>query len=382
MKKDPYKNEERWTKWKENHFNKNPKGTRKQDWTLLIEFLKDMELGLNTPKEKKGKRSAGTLLNLSSHNKLFLEKLNKPLLKLTKQDLHKFEQEISDGKILKQNGKKYTAFGNYIKDFKVFWRWILRTKKVDEDICEDITSKTGKPDWVYLTEEQIKKLFNRFSFEYKTLCFFFYDSGCRVTEGINIKINDFSEDYEKVTIREETSKTFERTINLKMSRELLKEYIKEKGLEGEDYLIQKKPFAINKYLRYHCGNMFGKEKVSHPKSKGKYKNFTLYSIRHNSACFWFNKYPTHKGIMYRFGWRKPDKIEYYSNFLGVSDEITDSDMVIGEDRDKLFELELENKNRKNEISKLIGENKKLKNNINKLAKKFDTVLELGTHAIK
>ena len=66
VKLDLYKNNERWQNWKINS-KKTPKGANKQNWNLLVEFLNDMELGLNTPKGMKGKREAGTLLNLSSH---------------------------------------------------------------------------------------------------------------------------------------------------------------------------------------------------------------------------------------------------------------------------------------------------------------------------
>lgn len=341
MKKDIYKNKDRWERFKENHFSKTPQNIRKEDWKILIDFLKDMELGLNTPKEKKGKRDTGTLLNLSSHNKLFLEHFKKPLTQLTKLDLHKLEEEISSGKIKKRNGEKFTAFGNYIKDFKVFWNWGLRTKRFKENITEDITSKTDKPSWVFLSEEQIKKLFNELSLEYRTYCWFLYDSGMRVTEAMSLKINNFSKDFTQVTIPDEVSKTFGRTINLKLSTELIKNFVKEKELKEDDNLFLKSPFTINKYLRYHSGKIFGKNNISNPKSRGLYRNFTIYDIRHNSACYWFNRYPTHKGLMYRFGWRKADKIEYYSEFLGVSDEIKDSDMILGEDKTKLYKLERE-----------------------------------------
>jgi len=349
MKRDPYNNVKRWDSWKRDYFPKAPKGIRRNDWKTLIEFLKDMELGINTPKEIKGKRGVGTLLNLSSHNKLFLENFSKPLTKLTKKDLHKLEREIHEGKILKRNGKKFRAFGNYIKDFKVFWNWGLRTNHFKENIVEDITSKVDKPSWVYLSEKQIRDFFNRLSFDYRVICFLMYDTGMRVTEVNSIKIKDFSEDFTKLTISDEISKTFGRTINLKLSTQLIKEHVKEHDLKEEDYFLIKKPFTINKYLRYHCEKQFGKNKISSPKSRGKYNEFTLYDIRHNSACFWFNKYPTHKGLMYRFGWRKADKIEYYSEFLGVSDEIADADMILGEDRDKLYKLEEENK----EIKKML-----------------------------
>jgi integrase len=348
MKRDPYNNIKRWDTWKEKHFNKPPKGIRKSDWSILIQFLKDMELGINVPIGKKGKRGPGTLLNLSSHNKLFLENLSKPLLALVKMDLHNLEQKISTGKILKKNGKKYIAFGNYIKDFKVFWNWGLRTKTFNENIIEDITSVVDKPSWVYLSEENIRKLFNKLSLDYRTICFLLYDSGMRVTEANSIKISDFEDDFSKLNISDEISKTFGRTINLKLSTQLIKDYVKEHELKDDDYFLIKKPFTINKYLRYHCVKLFG-DKISHPKAKGRYSSFTMYDIRHNAACFWFNKYPTHKGLMYRFGWRKADKIEYYSEFLGVSDEIADADMILGEDRDKLYKLETENKETRKQI---------------------------------
>jgi len=364
MKRCPYNNELRWSNWKEAHFNKTPRKIRKEDWNLLIQFLKDMELGLNTPKRSKGKRETGTLLNLSSHNKLFLEHLKKPLVELTKEDLHKFERDIEQGKILKRNKEKFTAFGNYVKDFKVFWSWLLRTNKVKENITEDITSKTDKPSWVYLTEAQIKKFFNRLSLDYKTICWFMYDTGMRVTEANSIMIKDFSNDFTQVTISDESAKTFGRTINLKLCTQLIKEFVKEHNLKDDDFFFIKKPFTINKYLKYHCLKIFG-DKESNPKARGNYKDFTMYDIRHNSACYWFNRYPTHKGLMYRFGWRKSDKIEYYSQFLGVADEIKDSDMILGEDKTKLYQLEEGMKELKTQVSKGEFDRKRLETKFNK-----------------
>jgi len=111
-------------------------------------------------------------------------------------------------------------------------------------------------------------------------------------------------------------------------------------------------------LKYHCARIFGGNKVSNPTSKGEYGNFTLYDIRHNSACYWFNRYPTQKGLMYRFGWRKADKIEYYSNFLGVADEITDDDLILAQDKNKLYKLEAE-------VEKMKNNNKLMLNTIKK-----------------
>jgi hypothetical protein len=165
-------------------------------------------------------------------------------------------------------------------------------------------------------------------------------------------IQNFSKDFTQLDIPDEVSKTFGRTINLKLCSALVKEYVKEHDLKPTDYFITKNLWTINKYLRDNCGKMFGKDKISHPKAKGLYGNFTLYDIRHNSSCYWLNRYPTHKGLMYRFGWKKADKIEYYSEFLGVKDEIMDSDMVLAEDKPKLFKLEEDNKELRKDLNDL------------------------------
>jgi integrase len=364
MKRDGYDFNGRWEAWKKN--NKPVREIKKEDSVLLLEFLKDMELGLNTPLGIKGKRTSGTLLNLAEHNIFFAKNFKKPFLKLAKEDLHKLEQDIDTGKIKKRNGQPFSAFGNYIKDFKVFWHWLQRTKRVKEDVTEDISSKTQKPSWVFLTEEQIKTFFNKLLFDYRVLCWLMYDSGMRVTEVNSIMVQNFSKDFTQLDIPDEVSKTFGRTINLKMSSSLVKDYIKEHKLKSTDYIIKKDLWTINKYLKTNCGKLFGKDKVSHPKCKGLYGNFTLYDIRHNSSCFWINRYPTHKGLMYRFGWRKADKIEYYSEFLGVRDELTDSDMIVAEDRPKLFQLEEENKKMKEEQIETKESVEGLKSKLNEL----------------
>ncbi len=379
MKRDAYKFVERWESWKKKNFSKTPKGIKKEDWKIFIEFLKDMELGINTPVGMNGKRGAGTLLNLSSHNIFFLKNFKKPLIKVTRKDLHNLEDKVGKGFIKKRNGEPFSQFGNYIKDFKVLWHWLQRTKKVKEDITNNLSAKTKKPSWVYLTEEQIKLFFNKLNSDMRALCFFMYDSGARVTEANSLKIENFSKDFKEVHIPDEVSKTFGRTINLKNCSQLVGEYVKDHDLKPSDYLFMNRNlFTMNKYLKYHCGKLFGKDKVSSPKSKGLYGNFTLYDIRHNSACFFANRYPTQKGLMYRFGWKNSDKIEYYTEFLGKTDELTDLDMIIGEDKTKLIKLEQAYEDlKKNSVSvgdveKMIDENNAF---LNQLVKTYSPALE-------
>ena len=60
--KDITKNETEWNKLKKNNYGLchfNPKNR-----ILITDFLKDFELGINTPPKKRGPRKPGTLLKL------------------------------------------------------------------------------------------------------------------------------------------------------------------------------------------------------------------------------------------------------------------------------------------------------------------------------
>jgi hypothetical protein len=60
----------------------------------------------------------------------------------------------------------------------------------------------------------------------------------------------------------------------------------------------------------------------------------LYDIRHNASCYWLQRYPTRQGLMYRMGWSREKMVMYYSEFLGLTDQIDDDDMVTGEEKTK------------------------------------------------
>lgn len=353
MKRDGYNFKDKWNSWKENNFKTTPNGIRAADYKLLIQFLKDCEEGINvTPIKRHGKvvfnREAGTLLNLSSHILFFLKNFNKPLLKLKTEDMTSLQKKITDGKIKKRTKANFKAFGNYIKDFKAFWNWMIRTNRITENITRYSSSSTDKPSWVFLGEDKAKKFFNSLLPFYRMATFFMYDSGMRVTEGNSIQIKHFSKDFKQVIIPDEAAKTFGRTINLKLCSDLIKQYVQDNNMKDEDFLFQKDLWAMNKYLKKHCRKMFG-EGISDIKAKGKYSEFTLYDIRHNSACFWLNRYPTPSSLMYRFGWQNSDKIGYYSDFLGQADKLTDSDMIAAEDKSKLTILERQFEEMKKEL---------------------------------
>lgn len=343
QKRDPYNAIQAWERWKQR--NEVIKDISKDNSDLILSCLKDMEEGKNVSRKRRGNRSPIRLLSLQCRLVFFARLFGKKkFTDVSKDDLHKLFKEMRDGKIKKKDSKgkeigNYTSVDCYLKDFRVLWNWLRKTGRVKEDITEDLGKGDEKPPWVYLTEEQFKTLANRCSAEYRPLVWLMLDCGARVTEGFSIKVNDFNEDFTKLTLREETSKNkYGRTINLKLCSAFMKDYVKFHNLKKEDFLFQKNPQAFNNYLKRLSESLFGKG-VSHPKAKGTYDKFTLYDIRHNASCYWLKRYKAHTPLMYRMAWFSETFIRYYSEFLGLNDEITDEDMVIAEDRTKLEKLE-------------------------------------------
>jgi len=332
-KRDPYNADERWHEWIQS--NPNIDGL-KYNSNLIISFLKDFELGKNISKvSQKGERSSIRLMSLKSRLTFFSKQFkNKKFTSLTKDDVHILFKKMRDGTLKKENGKPYTSAGSYVKDWKCFWNWLIKTNKVKEDINEDISRLDDKAKWVYLDEDQFKTLLNHSIPDYRPLIAFMLDTGARVTEAYNIRVSDFQEDFNKVTIRAETSKNkYERTINLKICTQLIKEFISFHNLKGDDYIFIKNPPAFNKYLRQTAEKLFG-DKVSHNKAGAKYSQMSLYDIRHIASCYWLKRYQTYRALMYRMGWTSEKWIKYYSEFLGQNDELSDEDMLTQEDKTK------------------------------------------------
>jgi integrase len=259
---------------------------------------------------------------------------------------------MKNGTIKKMDGGIYSSVDTYAGVFKSFWHWHQKTSKKKgieiQDITSDLDTKQEKPDWVYLTEEQIKKLAENSKFECKVLIYFLFDTGIRApTELVNIRISDFFNEYKEVNIREEASKTFGRRIKLMLSVDLIKEYISLKKLKSEDQLFNISPGAVNRYLQSVSLKLFGDEKSP---AGANYSELTMYDLRHCSCCYWLPRYKSESALKYRFGWKKSDKIHYYSELLGMRDTISEEDMLIDITKTEL-EKRLERSEREKEIIK-------------------------------
>jgi len=377
MKKDPYKHKERYLKWKEEN-KEGISGISKQNSDLILQYLDNMERGTNIASmSSKGARSYIRLSSLRERTIFFAKKFKElynleKITDISEDQLITFFSDMRNGTIKKQNKAPYKSIDTYAKIFKAFWHWHQKINKKNgieiADITLDLDTKEDKPDWVYLTENEVKLLCDKANYEHRVLIMFLFDSGIRApTEMLNIKVSDFFNDFKELNIREEVSKTFGRRIKLMLCSEIIKQYVSEKQLNHDDFLFRMNPQRINEYLKRLSKRVLG-DKTS-PAGQ-KYSELTMYDFRHCSCCYWLPRYKSESALKYRFGWKSSDKIHYYSELLGMKDTISEEDLLVDttktEIEQRLLQSEKKNEILQDRIASMEKEMKKITDIANKL----------------
>ncbi len=340
MRIDPYNHEERYLKWKGAVLKNGIPEISKENSEKIIDFIFDMEMGLNVASGSvKGGRCPNQLNNLRSRMVFITKQLeqryaNFKLSGVTERMLFGLFNDMKSGKLSRSDGKKYMCVQDYVKIFKSFWHWHMKSSKkkgvLVEDITTDLDMSNDKPKWVYITEEQFYILSNNVSPRMRTLLLFLFDTGIRApTELMNVRVSDFHNDFKELNIRDEISKTFGRRIKLMLCSEQVKNFVLSNKLGKDDYVFKFSPPAANRIIQKVAKKLFGDE-VS-PAGQ-KYSQMTLYDFRHNACCYWLPRYKSESALMYRFGWKKSDKIHYYSELLGMKDTIQEEDLFIDKPR--------------------------------------------------
>ena len=239
---------------------------------------------------------------------------------------------MRNGAIPRQDGQAYQSVVDFINPTKAFWHWHMKVSKKEgrevEDITRDLDTSKSKPKWVYLTEDQVRRLCDHAKHKYKVLIMFMYDTGIRSpTELVNIRVSDLYDNCRRLHIREEIAKkgSFGRKINLMLCSEMLRQYVRDNGLQPSDPLFDISPTVTNRYLKRLARHVLGEEMSP---AGDRYSHLTMYDFRHCSCCYWLPRYKSESALKYRFGWRKSDKIHYYSELLGMKDTITEEDMLV------------------------------------------------------
>jgi len=351
-----------WEKWKSECYEKGIPGISKENSDLVIQYLKDMETGLNvSSKNSKGPRSPRRLSDLKDKMVFFSKKFEHlnhitNMANLSETQIFNLFYNMQQGDIKTKSGVNYRSIDTFAKTFKAFWHWHIKVSRKEgtsvEDLTQDLDAKGEKPDWVYLTEVQIRKLAESMDFDYRVLIMFLLDTGIRSPlELLQIKVSDLYNECKELNIRICKKNSFPRKIKLMLCSELLKTYIKIKNKKPEDYLFPVCPDVINRNLKKAAVRLFG-DNVS--LAGHKYSQITMYDFRHNSCCYWLPRYKSESALKYRFGWKKSDKIHYYSELLGMKDTISEEDILTDvtktEIENRLKSVEHENNLLKNRCS--------------------------------
>jgi len=355
MKIDPYNHKQRYLSWKEKSQG-GIEGLSPQNSEIILSYLNNMEKGINVSAVSvKGGRSYCRLNSLKERLTFFSKKFEelyglKRLTEVSEEQLISFFADMKSGLVKRKDGKNFRTTDTAGKIFKAFWHWHQKTSKKNgieiPDITIDLDTRAEKPRWVYLTEKEVKILCDNAKPNYKLLIMFLFDTGIRAPgELINLKVSDFYNDFKELNIREETSKTFGRRIKLMICSDLVKEYIQSNGLIPEDHPFSITPTRVNEYLKRLAKRTFG-DKIT--LAGEKYSNLTMYDFRHVSCCYWLPRYKSESALKYRFGWKKSDKIHYYSELLGMKDTISEEDMLIDLTKTDI-EQKLIKADKKNEI---------------------------------
>lgn len=128
MKIDPHNYKEAYLNWK-NSINKYIPDISERNSELILDYLFDMEQGLNVASvSKKGSRSYARLCNLKQRliflTKLFEVKYNLiDITQISERILHEFFTGMKNGTITRLDGKTYQSPTDYVKIFKAFWHW-------------------------------------------------------------------------------------------------------------------------------------------------------------------------------------------------------------------------------------------------------------------
>jgi len=374
MKRDLFNHRSQWENWKEQLTPKYiEEGLTKENSKLMINYLLDLEKGVNIPKTaRKGARDIKTVNRLRSK----IGQIFKLLQKEGINDISKIkEKQLTN---FFYNWSK-THSPDYAKRFKAFWHWWMTKNRREGNLLPDLTEDlntvalNGKSEsnFVWLTKEEFDELRSYFEEDKQTLLLFCFDSLIRApTELFSLKVENV---YQKngevwIEIPNEISKTIGRKFNLVYSGGMILDYIKRNEKQPEDYLFEGISYlTLNSELQKVAKQIFGDRK-----SEGGefFKKITLYDLRHSGAIHFrqlFQKTGQSLDLLReRGGWSDFKMINYYTKRLGLDGHIQKEKHLIEEDKTKI----------EKELEKLKKENQSIKKFLpllKQLNKKFERV---------
>jgi len=325
-----------------------PESTKKE----LLAFLEDLELG----KVNRGRKiSAAAQLKYLNVLKVSLEWFGKPTSRLTAKDVEPFERALSTDRVTSRSREHPYSHATKVgirKGLKVFLRWRLgEAKALKLAGWLDTRDKEKTPE--FLTDQEVEQLYRKcHTAEQRYIVAVLFDSGARAEEFINIRFEDIQlpegkDNFVKLTLREEFSKTKGRSISLywRHSIEAVREYFNERiaqGMAATDPVFQSTYDAMRMYLGRLGRRVLNRRLYPH-------------LFRHSSATYYATKL-NRQELCYRYGWRFSSNMpDVYISRAGMENRELDIKFTkteIGDLKEDFSKLQQETKIKDDRIAKL------------------------------
>lgn len=297
-------------------------------------FLDDLALG----KVNRGKKIADpTRIKYIYLLRTPLEFFNKPINKIVKKDVEEFERALSSGKIQSYKKKPFTH--SVIVDIRIalktFLKWAVGEEK-SYGLTDFLDTRDVKKTPDYLKESEVERLHKHCkSLQERYLLAVLFDSGARAEEFLNIRYEDIElptkdQNFVKITLKEEYSKTAGRVISLYWhnSLESVRDYFEQRKREGirvSEPVYNGTYDSIRSFLR-RLGN------------KVLQRNINPHLFRHSSATHYASKL-NRQELCYRYGWAFSSNMpDVYISRAGMQSEKLDEQFTqteVGEVKDEL-----------------------------------------------
>lgn len=352
------------------------------DWKIPLSLKKDLKRFLE--ELEMGKVNRGKKISKSRQTKYLdllrvpFEFFGKEIEKINIKEIETFEKKLSKGEIKsKITGNAYSQNTqiDMKKVIKIFFRWKVGEAKAIELVgWFDTRNITKTPD--YLREQEIEKLYKECKTkEQRFLLAVLFDSGARAEEFHNIRYEDIrlpegTNNYVKIALKEEYSKTRGRTITLfwKYSLDAVRDYLNQRideGIRPQDAVFKVEYDTARRFL-YDIGKKILKKPLHY------------HLFRHSSATYYADKM-NRQQLCIRYGWAFSSKMpDVYISRAGVDEKELENKFSGSELTKMKDELEKEKQKSSIELEKMKKENESIKVSFEKMLndrKRYDIVFD-------
>lgn len=320
----------------------------------IDKFITDLKIG------KAGQKVAQRRIAMYLQFLLKLHKyLKQDIDQITEKKAETFYKKLLEDKILKNNGKPFSQSSKdeFIKALKRFlgWAWGNNTTKYRKTISWMKEENKGSERQAITFEEAEKVVKNWDVVRDQALFMFLFDSGARIEEALNVRLQDLTakegkRKYYLVHLRGQKTQESDRTISIPLTTKYLNKWLKQHPTNEEnDFLFP---------VRYNNARKIIKQMSLKTLNKG----VKPHELRHSSATYYiqYGGFGAQNigGFYYRYGWKFGSKeaLTYIKTYL-YGGEIGQEQVVKNIENNRVEQLE-------KEVEKLRKDNDELKKGLN------------------